>query len=104
MELINVATELKMLKSLRLSGGYIWDNKVFVFREHNKKPSAAFSATHRENDVSNVDASVLINSAAFHYALHYHTGTVDCRAGRGKLTICCMNKLELQTYTAMMPL
>lgn len=24
-----------------------------------------------------MDASILINSAALHYALHYHTGAVD---------------------------
>lgn len=48
----------------------------YFFRGLNKNPSVVFSGTHRQNDVSDVDASILIDSATLHYALHYHTSAV----------------------------
>ncbi len=81
-----------MLKSLRFSREYIWD-KVFVVREHNKTAiCCVFSGTHRQDDVSNVDAPILIDSAAFHYALHYHTSAVDWgKQDKFKESIDCVN-------------
>ena len=90
-ELLKVANsaDLEMLKSVFVI------TKCSKEKGKKKKKKAiccVLSGTHRQDDVSNVDAPILIDSAAFHYALHYHTGTVDWGEQdkiKGKVCIDC---------------
>lgn len=77
MELLKVANcaDCEMLKSLRFSREYL--RQQGICHERTQKPSVEFVETHGQDDVSDVDAPILIDRAAFRYALHYHTSAVD---------------------------